>query len=475
MQEAANDYKIDFGPYSVELKGNQVYFRKNNSLMKAMPVKSTFGLYDLKKLVKKVAASVNMTSKLPKDVLKAEKEDSARDLLKGVDESTKEWTKTIKKLAKQDQLKKITSKDKETLLKIVRMMKTANEAAPEFGQQQTAADITPVKVIQAGEDEEEVNEANLKQYTDKQLLALYKTTKDPNHTAANAYVKALEKELKKRKVKIEGKLAEDYVKSGHMYHSLTYKVQDQQKVYDAYKKFKQGNRTLHLVATNKGDTVTFSGHPQKGYWMAPSIADQLDAAVQKTGKAKLVKSDSKKLKENKMTESEKKFRKIIREMAEPMLKEADEYVVIDPRGNSRPAGMRMQASQYVKKMGGAKKGYFMILKKNALKARRALEKARGNYTDSKFQDKMSDMYWEGKTNENLSGYTEIKESTRTDLQLMQAALKGIKAARVGNTAGAAYLKSLKNSWRINKDQKEYKDWTTDDWEEDVLHYIQNKG
>ena len=152
MQEAANDYKIDFGPYSVELKGNQVYFRKNNSLMKAMPVKSTFGLYDLKKLVKKVAASVNMTSKLPKDVLKAEKEDSARDLLKGVDESTKEWTKTIKKLAKQDQLKKITSKDKETLLKIVRMMKTANEAAPEFGQQQTAADITPVKVIQAGED-----------------------------------------------------------------------------------------------------------------------------------------------------------------------------------------------------------------------------------------------------------------------------------------------------------------------------------
>ena len=147
------------------------------------------------------------------------------------------------------------------------------------------------------------------------------------------------------------------------------------------------------------------------------------------------------------------------------LNEAD-YVVIDPRGNSRPAGNKIQASQYVQKMGGAKKGYFMILKKNALKARRALEKARGNYTDSKFQDKMSDMYWEGKT---------IEESTRSELQMMQAALKGIKAARVGNSAGAAYLKSLKNSWRINKDQKDYKDWTTDDWEEDVLHYIQNKG
>ena len=47
-----------------------------------MPVKSTVGLYDLKKLVKKVAASVNMTSKLPKDVLKAGKE-KERDLLKG--------------------------------------------------------------------------------------------------------------------------------------------------------------------------------------------------------------------------------------------------------------------------------------------------------------------------------------------------------------------------------------------------------
>ena len=37
MEEAKNEYKIDFGPYSVELKGSQVYFRKNNSLVKAIP------------------------------------------------------------------------------------------------------------------------------------------------------------------------------------------------------------------------------------------------------------------------------------------------------------------------------------------------------------------------------------------------------------------------------------------------------
>lgn len=101
-----------------------------------------------------------------------------------------------------------------------------------------------------------------------------------------------------------------------------------------------------------------------------------------------------KLKEGKLN----KIAKIIGEEYD-MLTEGDEYVVIDPRGNSRPAGNKIQASQYVKKMGGGKKGYFMILKKNALKARRALEKARGNHSDKKYQDKMSDMYWEGVVNE----------------------------------------------------------------------------
>lgn len=86
MEEAKNEYQIKFGPYEVELKGNQVYFRKNNSLMKAMPVKSTFGLYDLKKLVQQVAKKVNMTSKLPKDVLKANKNEALGGFLGMEDE-----------------------------------------------------------------------------------------------------------------------------------------------------------------------------------------------------------------------------------------------------------------------------------------------------------------------------------------------------------------------------------------------------
>ena len=53
MNETVNKYKIDFGPYRVEMAKGLVYFRKNNSLVKTMPIKSTFSLYDLKKLAQK--------------------------------------------------------------------------------------------------------------------------------------------------------------------------------------------------------------------------------------------------------------------------------------------------------------------------------------------------------------------------------------------------------------------------------------
>ena len=50
------------------------------------------------------------------------------DLMYEITESSEQWAKTLKKLARQKKLDNITSKDKETLLKIVRMVKTANEA-----------------------------------------------------------------------------------------------------------------------------------------------------------------------------------------------------------------------------------------------------------------------------------------------------------------------------------------------------------
>jgi len=73
----------------------------------------------------------------------------------------------------------------------------------------------------------------------------------------------------------------------------------------------------------------------------------------------------------------------------------EKYVVVDPRGNARPVGSKMQGSQYSKKMGGPKKGYHIVLAKNALKARRAIEKNRGNSTDSNIQDLMFDLMYEG--------------------------------------------------------------------------------
>jgi len=79
---------------------------------------------------------------------------------------------------------------------------------------------------------------------------------------------------------------------------------------------------------------------------------------------------------------------------EGKLNESREFVIIDPRGNARPVGSKMQASQYTKKMGGPNKGWFIVLKKNALKARRAIEKSGMRYKDSKLQDTMFDLMYE---------------------------------------------------------------------------------
>ena len=81
-----------------------------------------------------------------------------------------------------------------------------------------------------------------------------------------------------------------------------------------------------------------------------------------------------------------------------IINESREFVIIDPRGNARPVGMKVQGAQYVKKMGGPAKGYHMVLKKNALKARRAIEKNGGNATNSKIQDVMFDLMYEGESN-----------------------------------------------------------------------------
>ena len=77
-----------------------------------------------------------------------------------------------------------------------------------------------------------------------------------------------------------------------------------------------------------------------------------------------------------------------------ILNESREFVIIDPRGNARPVGSKVQGAMYLKKMGGPKKGYHLVLAKNAMKARRAIEKNGGNATNSKIQNIMFDLMYE---------------------------------------------------------------------------------
>jgi hypothetical protein len=73
----------------------------------------------------------------------------------------------------------------------------------------------------------------------------------------------------------------------------------------------------------------------------------------------------------------------------------EKYTIIDPKGNPAGTGTKDQANQRQKKLGGSKKGYFVVPAKKALKARRTLEKYKFDFKSTKLQDLMSDLYFEG--------------------------------------------------------------------------------
>ena len=71
------------------------------------------------------------------------------------------------------------------------------------------------------------------------------------------------------------------------------------------------------------------------------------------------------------------------------------YTVVNPKtGNVMGQGMKDQAAKLAKKLGGEKAGYFVIPVKNALKARRALEKFNFDVKNPKLKGIMSDLYFE---------------------------------------------------------------------------------
>jgi len=140
---------------------------------------------------------------------------------------------------------------------------------------------------------------------------------------------------------------------------------------------------------------------------------------------------------------------------EGKLNESREFVIIDPRGNARPVGSKMQASQYTKKMGGPNKGWFIVLKKNALKARRAIEKSGMRYKDSKLQDTMFDLMYEGKLNESMIGIKTKANFKPLQLKgaLEKAKIKGFQMNRLSVTLTALKLdkKYYKEAMKIIDD------------------------
>ena len=71
------------------------------------------------------------------------------------------------------------------------------------------------------------------------------------------------------------------------------------------------------------------------------------------------------------------------------------YTVINPKnGNVMGAGLKDQAAKLSKKMGGEKKGYYVIPMSNAKKARRALEKYNFDLKNQKLHSMLGDLYYE---------------------------------------------------------------------------------
>jgi hypothetical protein len=80
-------------------------------------------------------------------------------------------------------------------------------------------------------------------------------------------------------------------------------------------------------------------------------------------------------------------------MSESVVNE-EKYTVIDPMGNQKGVGPKIQAISMAKRLGGEKTGHFVVANTNALKARRALEKFKGDFKNPKLKDMMMNLYYE---------------------------------------------------------------------------------
>jgi hypothetical protein len=88
----------------------------------------------------------------------------------------------------------------------------------------------------------------------------------------------------------------------------------------------------------------------------------------------------------------------------------EKYTIIDPKGNSMGAAEKTQVMLAAKKKGGVQSGYFVVSAKNALKAKRALEKFKGDFRNPKLKDMMSNLFYESVNESHFKVGDKVKMS-----------------------------------------------------------------
>ena len=139
-----------------------------------------------------------------------------------------------------------------------------------------------------------------------------------------------------------------------------------------------------------------------------------------------------------------------REVTDDVVNEAM-YTVIDPRGNPGPIAPKQQVVRYAKKMGGAKKGYFVVPSKNIGKAQKLYGKFGADL--AKLQEPMSDLFYESEVSEAAPKMRKNEEAEH--LQELMNSVANAQKGGMGSRYGKEFDKAKTKALRALKDMVSY--------------------
>ena len=141
----------------------------------------------------------------------------------------------------------------------------------------------------------------------------------------------------------------------------------------------------------------------------------------------------------------KKFNKDSKDALRKGINESKKYVIIDPKGNASPIGSKMQGLMHIKD----KKGYHVVLAKNATKARRAIEKNGGKSHSAKVYAQMYNLMREDSVNEaDIS-----KFEKQLDAMVAKYVKDGLKLDKEEEREAFVKLKKLIKTYSFSKVKK----------------------